>query len=120
MRISDWSSDVCSSDLILAGTVFAGTVFAVGRAGPRIEEGVQPDVLRPIGSQPRRLGGVGRQVRFDGGAATAVELAVHVGLQVVLDDRIVVAMRGLLRPATFPCTFRKFALGNRKRRGVGK
>src|SRR3546814_3824187 len=64
---------------ILAGTVFAGTVFAVGRAGPRIEEGVQPDVLRPIGSQPRRLGGVGRQVRFDGGAATAVELAVHVG-----------------------------------------
>src|SRR3546814_11244865 len=99
MRISDWSSDVCSSDLILAGTVFAGTVFAVGRAGPRIEEGVQPDVLRPIGSQPRRLAGVGRQVRFDGGAATAGVLPVHVSLHVVLAARIVVALWGFPGPA---------------------
>src|SRR3546814_3220018 len=35
MRISDWSSDVCSSDLILLGMILGGSIFAMaGDTGP--------------------------------------------------------------------------------------
>src|SRR3546814_19567072 len=33
MRISDWSSDVCSSDLVVHGVLLSGSVFWVGCGG---------------------------------------------------------------------------------------
>src|SRR3546814_11110206 len=41
MRISDWSSDVCSSDLVPAGVVAAGAFAQVGGLGEVLRTGVQ-------------------------------------------------------------------------------
>src|SRR3546814_10327990 len=46
MRISDWSSDVCSSDLIGETTTNAGLAFVTGGAGIAISVGGTSRTLR--------------------------------------------------------------------------
>src|SRR3546814_9641990 len=69
MRISDWSSDVCSSDLIdQAARAFAGDVIEVRRvtADHRTErdDAVETAVEQQLRSQ-RNLVGAGRAKEFD-------------------------------------------------------
>src|SRR3546814_13129386 len=83
MRISDWSSDVCSSDLELK-TSYSAFPCAVGRVrefmgdqmialrGPRGERpAVESDVVaKRVGPGADRVGGAGR-----GGVAVAADVA---------------------------------------------
>src|SRR3546814_12704500 len=53
MRISDWSSDVCSSDLPLAGPVTAGAAWLdAGRLDPALA--CRIDDSKKLTPQPRR------------------------------------------------------------------
>src|SRR3546814_2354223 len=85
MRISDWSSDVCSSDLISKPTVQA--VVEDPRIGARVEqrldridavEDIGDVALRRIGNRARLLGVIALVIGGDGdeavGQAEIVEL----------------------------------------------
>src|SRR3546814_20106525 len=90
MRISDWSSDVCSSDLVDHGTRLlarssvrllqrrcrAGLVFPV-RGERRIEVAIEiaRDIVRGVEQLRRRMGGGENGKRRDRGKA--VEPAFH-------------------------------------------
>src|SRR3546814_6823514 len=52
MRISDWSSDVCSSDLAVAG----GAVIDAGHLLAELHDGLGSQVLAPLG-HPAAVGG---------------------------------------------------------------
>src|SRR3546814_8556421 len=82
MRISDWSSDVCSSDLVLAHQV-AGGVHQVGlaQAGAAIQQ------QRVVGTT-----GIGRHLHR-GGLAQLVRLALDEGLEGVVRVQVVVERR---------------------------
>src|SRR3546814_9398314 len=60
MRISDWSSDVCSSDL---GPLFCRTFAIVSHGVPRRNRGGASGVVRPLniptpcGGRPKKWGG---------------------------------------------------------------
>jgi len=58
----------------------------VTRPVQRIEQRVQSDVLASVGGEPRRFVRSGGEIGLDGRAPAAVELAVDVGLQLVLAD----------------------------------
>src|SRR3546814_18998681 len=83
MRISDWSSDVCSSDLLARSSVRllqrrcrAGLVFPV-RGERRIEVAIEiaRDIVRGVEQLRRRMGGGENGKRRDRGKA--VEPAFH-------------------------------------------
>src|SRR3546814_2501730 len=59
MRISDWSSDVCSSDLQLRQAAFADLDAVVEIVQQGVSFGVQPDVPDPalVGDLLHRLNG---------------------------------------------------------------
>src|SRR3546814_1899369 len=55
MRISDWSSDVCSSDLVWRGerdATKAGASCQPARDGTAIEDCLFINVTRPVGAKP--------------------------------------------------------------------
>src|SRR3546814_15683855 len=61
MRISDWSSDVCSSDLLLTAAVSAGLLLgatACGKRGaPKPPQGQESEYVYPgARSEERRVG----------------------------------------------------------------
>src|SRR3546814_8511648 len=53
MRISDWSSDVCSSDLALEDRRRVGSAFGLGRIEGRVGDHLSRRTLR---SEERRVG----------------------------------------------------------------
>src|SRR3546814_17481594 len=84
MRISDWSSDVCSSDLVLDGQAVAGRENAGAGAAPealhpyagqfarrRREPDVELLVRHPL---PHRRGTAGRELNGDAGLCPATGL----------------------------------------------
>src|SRR3546814_4943309 len=94
MRISDWSSDVCSSDLVADLRRFARQAGGQGDADPDIFEPGEP---RPLGKRPAiganiRAAEKGqREPRFPFGAAAAVKIydvaaGRNVGIVVSHDD----------------------------------
>src|SRR3546814_20546261 len=61
MRISDWSSDVCSSDLAAPSSSSGpnGRKAAAGEQRQAADSGVRPPLAAPRGAQRRDAGGVG-------------------------------------------------------------
>src|SRR3546814_6999027 len=59
MRISDWSSDVCSSDLPSSSSGPNGRKAAAGEQRQAADSGVRPPLAAPRGAQRRDAGGVG-------------------------------------------------------------
>src|SRR3546814_17420205 len=97
MRISDWSSDVCSSDLILVGQGTDGTVtpddaglsWAIGKAKPDFvgkRSLVRPDMLKPDRKQlvglltqdPKVVLEAGAQIVDDPGQPLPMKMLGHV------------------------------------------
>src|SRR3546814_13022341 len=82
MRISDWSSDVCSSDLGAAQRGYAERMVDLGPVGQRLDEGLVACLLGqrgdPVHGPIERLllpaGGVGR-------AVLDARQAVRIGMQ---------------------------------------
>src|SRR3546814_5812021 len=77
MRISDWSSDVCSSDLGIADGERLG-VFCVGRHQPSFDECMQqggpaPHITVPTPAHCARVAPVDRQRRAGFGIASIRE-----------------------------------------------
>src|SRR3546814_5852018 len=86
MRISDWSSDVCSSDLYPWGRSFLNRLG--GGGGDAFGEARQYPVLRRLPIVDSRMGiGRGRDLAGDRGLADEVE-APHIGRG--FRDRLVV------------------------------
>src|SRR3546814_5942488 len=84
MRISDWSSDVCSSDLVTIGAL------PVGELAPVLHEPVSAHrrVGAHLGFQHHRSNGV-HGAPFGGGvdqAVVAIERAAHIARGIGLDD----------------------------------
>src|SRR3546814_3033683 len=90
MRISDWSSDVCSSDLPEAAPVYAETVaidlgaISLSLAGPR-----RPQDLVAPGDLPTLLGGPG--LRTPGLPTRPVALAAITSCTNTSDPRQLIA-----------------------------
>src|SRR3546814_8040699 len=95
MRISDWSSDVCSSDLdgvvevgALAGVPVGAGGFGIGLGGARLGGGVgagDDDVDHGLVEQGADHGFVGLAVVFDGVVEQAGDGLVFVAA--VFDDK---------------------------------
>src|SRR3546814_20400058 len=84
MRISDWSSDVCSSDLVTIGAL------PVGELAPVLHEPVSAHrrVGAHLGFKHHRSNGV-HGAPFGGGvdqAVVAIERAAHIARGIGLDD----------------------------------
>src|SRR3546814_8737128 len=100
MRISDWSSDVCSSDLALrfldpahldlGSIVLAPGIMAEGTAGQR--PGAQtPAIEDPIGGNTRMLEQIGvvmKQFVIEIGLGDGLEILVGEAPAIFVDDRV--------------------------------
>src|SRR3546814_13146794 len=114
MRISDWSSDVCSSDLAGVHELAFGENLAARRLGRSLQadEGRVADQLQNIG---RRCGSrVDRGAPMNGRAARCK--------QALLDEVQVPAHQPRMNPlfANLPTTIFATMSGDRKRVGEGK
>src|SRR3546814_2548941 len=94
MRISDWSSDVCSSDLRAEDGLPVGAAVGAVADDHRVAQAVAVALVRPAG--PAKIGGI------DGGQLVAGVGADHhrvgaVGVAAVADDHLIV-LRGVRLP----------------------
>src|SRR3546814_16321129 len=113
MRISDWSSDVCSSDLLAVGSLgidlpAAEIVFGAERGRPHALLEREPVGLRPrehVGAAPRGLDTIGidrhrigrRRPERSGTGLPLVALAIIVALVELRHDRFDIEFKAVGR-----------------------
>src|SRR3546814_4355231 len=90
MRISDWSSDVCSSDL---GRVIVGDGVEIG-ANTTIDRGAGPDTVIGAGAKIDNLVQIGHNVRIGRGCVLVAQSGVA-GSTVLQDFVAVAAQAGV-------------------------